>query len=42
MEVSTDMKLEVELPHHIDNLFDFSGKVAVVSTAASGLGCAIA
>ncbi|MBW1783602.1 MAG: SDR family NAD(P)-dependent oxidoreductase, partial [Deltaproteobacteria bacterium] len=37
-----DTKFEVELPQHIESLFDLSGKVALVSTAASGLGRAIA
>jgi NAD(P)-dependent dehydrogenase (short-subunit alcohol dehydrogenase family) len=37
-----DLKPEIELPDNIDRLFDLSGKVVLVTTAASGLGLAIA
>ena len=37
-----DLDTEIQLPDHIDNLFDLSGKVALITTAASGLGRGIA
>ena len=37
-----DLDREIELPGHIDRLFDLSGKVALITSAASGLGKAVA
>jgi hypothetical protein len=42
MAQKLDIETEIQLPDHIDNLFDLSGKVALITTAASGLGRGIA
>ena len=42
MSKDTENKMETDLPDNIDKLFDLSGKVALVTTAAMGLGRYIA